>query len=43
MTPSVGDMMAVAMAAAGMNICDFAQRAYASELAIERKERRAAK
>lgn len=26
MTPSVGDMMAVAMAAAGMNICDFAGR-----------------
>jgi len=26
MAPSVGDMMAVAMAAAGMNICDFAGR-----------------
>ena len=26
MTPSVGDMMAVAMAAAGMGICDFAGR-----------------
>ena len=26
MTPSVGDMMAVAMAAAGMSICDFAGR-----------------
>ena len=26
MTPSIGDMMAVAMAAAGMSICDFAGR-----------------
>ena len=39
MTPSVGDMMAVAMAAAGMSVCDFAGRVPCETdyLAIERR------